>query len=236
MIISCVFLVTNRHLKKNGVLIFWCLDLLTSTVAFKNRVFVCFCSVYVRLFVQASSSVKMPLLIIVKQCCRTHFLPSRRTYSRAAVGRLKLSLFSSTTAAGIIVGFSSMANIVPKAEVNTAVPASGLGMDKGKGYIGGVGEGGSSGVSKMTEWERVNSEIENKLARMEMKNWAWLAEKSPGFAVKGSNVRVITCPNVFYETLLEKIENARQRISLASLYLGNGSMEHDMVRGVKMRG
>ncbi|ODM92515.1 CDP-diacylglycerol--glycerol-3-phosphate 3-phosphatidyltransferase, mitochondrial [Orchesella cincta] len=76
-------------------------------------------------------------------------------------------------------------------------------------------------------------DVETKLAANELKNWRWLADRSPGFAVKGSNVHVITCPNVFYKTLLDKVSSAKKRISLASLYFGNGTLEHDLVEAIQ---
>lgn len=128
-----------------------------------------------------------------------HFVPVRT--------RLKITLFSSTTG-GIFVGLSSMAGTRPVEEPGFApLPES----------------------NTVGPMEGVKSDMETKLAFGAMKKWAWLAEKSPGFAVRGENVRVITCPNIFYQTLVEKVTAAKERISLASLYLGNGSMEEHLV-------
>lgn len=161
----------------------------------------------------------MPFLIF-KYCCKRHVVPFvRRTYCRVSIGKVKFSIFSSsTTAAGVIVGLSTMANVtcqVPRGTVNSPdieVPPYQIGKDGG-----------------VTSSQTGRRDKENELAFVDMKRWAWLSERSPGFAVKGSSIRVITCPNVFYETLLEKVGKAEKRISLASLYLGNGKMEDDLV-------
>lgn len=75
---------------------------------------------------------------------------------------------------------------------------------------------------------------------------------APGFPVNGSKVKIayaiilwtsdiltglilsfqitiIDEPQIFYNTLLEKCRNAKKRITLASLYLGTGALEAELV-------
>ncbi|XP_014215007.1 CDP-diacylglycerol--glycerol-3-phosphate 3-phosphatidyltransferase, mitochondrial [Copidosoma floridanum] len=61
----------------------------------------------------------------------------------------------------------------------------------------------------------------------------WLYKVAPAFPVKGSKVRIIHEPRDFYSTLLEKCKTARSRITIASLYLGTGQMEAELVKGMK---
>lgn len=63
----------------------------------------------------------------------------------------------------------------------------------------------------------------------------WLLGQAPAFPVHSDNVRIITEPAEFYEVLLERINSANTRISLASLYLGNGKLEQQLVRAVQAR-
>ena len=60
-------------------------------------------------------------------------------------------------------------------------------------------------------------------------SWEWLSQLSPGYTVHGSQVRIIQDPTQFYQTLVERSRTARSRISLASLYLGTGSLEQELV-------
>lgn len=83
---------------------------------------------------------------------------------------------------------------------------------------------------------------------------SWLHTMAPAFPVNGSKVKlyiwqphrhcvyfvltrlilffqitIIHKPQVFYNTLLEKCKNAKKRITLASLYLGTGILETELV-------
>jgi phosphatidylserine/phosphatidylglycerophosphate/cardiolipin synthase-like enzyme len=51
-------------------------------------------------------------------------------------------------------------------------------------------------------------------------NLQFLFECAPCFSVNANKIRIISEPKDFYETLLKHARNARERISLASLYLG----------------
>lgn len=42
-------------------------------------------------------------------------------------------------------------------------------------------------------------------------------------------IKIIHEPSVFYSTLVQKCKNARKRITFASLYLGTGKLESNLV-------
>lgn len=60
----------------------------------------------------------------------------------------------------------------------------------------------------------------------------WLHEFAPYFAISGDAITVIEEPSAFYETILEKCSTAKRRVVLASLYLGIGELEQQLVRGL----
>ncbi|XP_011866844.1 PREDICTED: CDP-diacylglycerol--glycerol-3-phosphate 3-phosphatidyltransferase, mitochondrial isoform X2 [Vollenhovia emeryi] len=62
---------------------------------------------------------------------------------------------------------------------------------------------------------------------------SWLRTVAPAFPVNGSKVTVIYKPQVFYSTLLEKCRHAKRRITLASLYLGTGTLETELVNVIE---
>jgi hypothetical protein len=66
--------------------------------------------------------------------------------------------------------------------------------------------------------------------RSRLGSWAWLGGLSPGYALNASHLTVIPSPAHFYQVLLERSRGARRRLTLASLYLGNGRLERDLVR------
>lgn len=66
-----------------------------------------------------------------------------------------------------------------------------------------------------------------KTASLESLNW--LYSVSPCFPVDASKITIIHEPQVFYKTLVEKCENAKSRIILASLYIGVGKLENKLI-------
>ncbi|KAL1438449.1 hypothetical protein MTO96_048062 [Rhipicephalus appendiculatus] len=62
-----------------------------------------------------------------------------------------------------------------------------------------------------------------------MEDFHWLWKFGPGFTVSGDNVTVLHEPSQFYEQLKKLTASASKRIVLASLYLGNGKLEKDLV-------
>lgn len=62
-----------------------------------------------------------------------------------------------------------------------------------------------------------------------MEDFHWLWKFGPGFTISGDNVTVLQEPSHFYEKLKNLTASANRRIVLASLYLGNGELEKDLV-------
>ncbi|XP_055631204.1 CDP-diacylglycerol--glycerol-3-phosphate 3-phosphatidyltransferase, mitochondrial isoform X2 [Toxorhynchites rutilus septentrionalis] len=60
----------------------------------------------------------------------------------------------------------------------------------------------------------------------------WLHAASPCFPISGDRVEIIHEPTTFYNTLVAKCANAKQRIMLASLYLGIGGLETRLVNAI----
>ena len=61
---------------------------------------------------------------------------------------------------------------------------------------------------------------------------SWLRCNCPGFYVNGDNIQVILSPHLFYQTLIDKISNANDRITISSLYIGTGEMERRLVDAI----
>lgn len=64
----------------------------------------------------------------------------------------------------------------------------------------------------------------------DLESLGWLQDYTPHFPVNGDAITVIEEPGQFYETVLERCSTAKRRIMLASLYLGVGELEQDLVR------
>lgn len=62
-----------------------------------------------------------------------------------------------------------------------------------------------------------------------MEDFHWMWKSGPGFVIAGDNVTVLHEPSQFYEQLKSLSASASKRIVLASLYLGNGDLEKDLV-------
>ncbi|XP_021955385.1 CDP-diacylglycerol--glycerol-3-phosphate 3-phosphatidyltransferase, mitochondrial [Folsomia candida] len=69
-----------------------------------------------------------------------------------------------------------------------------------------------------------------------LSSWEWLLNYGPGFPVSGGSVKIIHSPDKFYSTLLEKAKKATRRVSLASLYLGSGPQELELVQALEENG
>lgn len=63
----------------------------------------------------------------------------------------------------------------------------------------------------------------------ELESFNWLTSLAPCFPVKAENITVINEPKEFYDTLVKKCEQAEERITFASLYLGTGKLEKNLV-------
>ncbi|XP_029105924.1 CDP-diacylglycerol--glycerol-3-phosphate 3-phosphatidyltransferase, mitochondrial isoform X1 [Scleropages formosus] len=57
----------------------------------------------------------------------------------------------------------------------------------------------------------------------------WMAELAPVFQVPGACVRVLRSPDEFYQVMKARVKTARRRVVMASLYLGTGPLEQDLV-------
>ncbi|KAF2348209.1 Phospholipase D-like domain [Trinorchestia longiramus] len=63
----------------------------------------------------------------------------------------------------------------------------------------------------------------------------WLATAAPAFPVHSEKIEIITEPRHFYNTLLERTSLAKKRITFASLYLGSGKLEQELVLCMQKR-
>ncbi|XP_011642115.1 CDP-diacylglycerol--glycerol-3-phosphate 3-phosphatidyltransferase, mitochondrial [Pogonomyrmex barbatus] len=71
------------------------------------------------------------------------------------------------------------------------------------------------------------------LIQEEINSLSWLYTVAPAFPVNGSKITIIDKPQAFYTTLLEKCKHAKKRITFASLYLGTGTLETELVNVIK---
>ncbi|XP_005186153.1 CDP-diacylglycerol--glycerol-3-phosphate 3-phosphatidyltransferase, mitochondrial [Musca domestica] len=66
-----------------------------------------------------------------------------------------------------------------------------------------------------------------------LESLSWLHNVAPCFPLRGEQIQVINEPKHFYETLLQRSASARERIVLASLYLGTGQLETNFVQTLR---
>ncbi|XP_014777063.1 CDP-diacylglycerol--glycerol-3-phosphate 3-phosphatidyltransferase, mitochondrial isoform X1 [Octopus bimaculoides] len=59
--------------------------------------------------------------------------------------------------------------------------------------------------------------------------FSWIGSNIPCFKLSGKQVNVLTEPTQFFETLKLKARKSRKRIIMASLYLGTGTLEQELV-------
>lgn len=65
-----------------------------------------------------------------------------------------------------------------------------------------------------------------------MDDFRWLWKSGPGFNISGDKVTVLYEPSEFYQHLKDLSGTAKKRIVLASLYLGDGDLEKDLVSDI----
>lgn len=58
----------------------------------------------------------------------------------------------------------------------------------------------------------------------------WIRNLVPEFGVSSSHVRVLSSPAEFFELMKGQIKIAKRRVVMASLYLGTGPLEQELVR------
>lgn len=66
-----------------------------------------------------------------------------------------------------------------------------------------------------------------------VENLKFLFDSAPCFPVNAKQIRVISEPKDFYESVLKNASTAKNRISFASLYFGIGKLETDLVSTIK---
>ncbi|KAI1886454.1 hypothetical protein AGOR_G00195920 [Albula goreensis] len=57
----------------------------------------------------------------------------------------------------------------------------------------------------------------------------WMADHVPAFRVPGTRVQILHSPDEFYQLMKARIRTAKKRVVMASLYLGTGPLEQDLV-------
>ncbi|KAJ9600809.1 hypothetical protein L9F63_001021 [Diploptera punctata] len=78
-----------------------------------------------------------------------------------------------------------------------------------------------------------NSKVPEGISKdFETHGLTWLHTVSPCFALDGSKVSVIHEPSTFYSTVIEKCHLAKRRITLASLYIGTGHLEEQLISAI----
>uniref|UniRef100_A0A3B5PX50 CDP-diacylglycerol--glycerol-3-phosphate 3-phosphatidyltransferase n=1 Tax=Xiphophorus maculatus TaxID=8083 RepID=A0A3B5PX50_XIPMA len=60
-------------------------------------------------------------------------------------------------------------------------------------------------------------------------HFRWMAEQVPAFRVPGAHIQILTSPDQFYQAVKARISSARRRVVMASLYLGTGQLEQELV-------
>ncbi|XP_055852795.1 CDP-diacylglycerol--glycerol-3-phosphate 3-phosphatidyltransferase, mitochondrial [Episyrphus balteatus] len=66
-----------------------------------------------------------------------------------------------------------------------------------------------------------------------LESLSWLYSHTPCFPLRGDQISIIHEPSKFYDTLIQKSAEAKDRIVLASLYLGTGNLEANFVQTIK---
>ncbi|XP_037611648.1 CDP-diacylglycerol--glycerol-3-phosphate 3-phosphatidyltransferase, mitochondrial [Sebastes umbrosus] len=60
-------------------------------------------------------------------------------------------------------------------------------------------------------------------------HFQWMEEHVPAFRVPGTHIHILTSPDQFYQTMKARIKTAKRRVVMASLYLGTGQLEQELV-------
>ncbi|XP_033732147.1 CDP-diacylglycerol--glycerol-3-phosphate 3-phosphatidyltransferase, mitochondrial-like [Pecten maximus] len=63
--------------------------------------------------------------------------------------------------------------------------------------------------------------------------FSWIGSETPCFGINGHQVQVLQQPDQFYETLKIRVKQAKKRVVLASLYLGTGILEQELVNNIR---
>lgn len=79
----------------------------------------------------------------------------------------------------------------------------------------------------------LNGNIPLRFKPVEFHHFNWLYGVAPCFPMNSSKINIISDPRKFYDTLCERFRNANRRISIASLYIGTGSLEKKLLEVTK---
>lgn len=60
-----------------------------------------------------------------------------------------------------------------------------------------------------------------------------MTKHARGFPIKGDSVEILETPSQFYKVLLQGVRNALSRVVIASLYIGTGTLEQELVGNPK---
>ncbi|CAL8303158.1 unnamed protein product [Lota lota] len=60
-------------------------------------------------------------------------------------------------------------------------------------------------------------------------HFQWMAEHAPAFRVPGTHIHMLSSPSQFYQAIKSRIKTAKRRVVMASLYLGTGQLEQELV-------
>lgn len=75
--------------------------------------------------------------------------------------------------------------------------------------------------------------VNTVFASKDLESLNWLHAYAPCFPVKASCIRILNEPSDFYNCLLSKCQEAKRRITLASLYIGTEEPETELVQAIQ---
>ena len=61
----------------------------------------------------------------------------------------------------------------------------------------------------------------------------FLSSQSPCFVVDANSIEILDDPTAFYKRIVQNCQNAKFRITLASLYIGCGPLEKNLVEQIR---
>lgn len=93
------------------------------------------------------------------------------------------------------------------------VPVRGMETDTSTGSTGSTGT-----IVQSTETEVLKALV------------GGMTNHARGFPIKGDSVEILEAPSQFYNVLLQGVRNARSRVVIASLYIGTGTLEQELIR------
>ena len=67
------------------------------------------------------------------------------------------------------------------------------------------------------------------MEKMEKQLLLGMATHARAIPVKGDSIEVLETPSQFYDVLLQGVRSARSRVMIASLYIGTGTLEQELV-------